>query len=71
MVISTDNGLREWNGKFYDDKLTSAVIDRLGHHCHLISSRIEVAGLKIGDSSLEAKQLIPVLDFYLAEYCIF
>ncbi|CCU84996.1 hypothetical protein PHOSAC3_140285 [Mesotoga infera] len=59
MIISTDIGFREWNGKFYDDRLTSAVIDRLVHHCHLISSRIEVADLRIGDSIIRGKTVNP------------
>ena len=26
----------KWNGIFYDEKLTSAIIDRLVHHSHLL-----------------------------------
>ena len=72
VIITIDTGFREWESVFYDDKLTSAIIERLVHYCHLIS-RIEVADLKIGDSSLEAKQLIPGSGFLfgriLYSYC--
>ncbi|WP_321162749.1 ATP-binding protein [Mesotoga prima] len=42
VIITTDIGFRKWESVFYGDKLTSAIIERLGHHCHLISSRIEL-----------------------------
>ena len=35
--IKTDNlEFSKWNGIFYDQKLTSAIIDRIIHHCHLL-----------------------------------
>ena len=36
VIITTNLEFSKWNGIFYDDKLTSAIIDRLVHHCHLI-----------------------------------
>ncbi len=36
LIITTNLEFSKWNGIFYDDKLTAALIDRLVHHSHLI-----------------------------------
>lgn len=36
LVITTNIEFSKWNGIFYDDQLTAALIDRLVHHSHLI-----------------------------------
>jgi len=36
LVITTNLEFSKWNGIFYDDQLTAALIDRLVHHSHLI-----------------------------------
>lgn len=36
LIITTNIEFSRWNGIFYDDQLTSALIDRLVHHSHLI-----------------------------------
>lgn len=36
MIITTNLEFSKWNAIFYDDKLTSAIIDRIIHHSHLI-----------------------------------
>lgn len=36
VAITTNLDFSRWNGIFYDDKITSAIIDRLVHHCHLL-----------------------------------
>lgn len=51
VIITTNLGFSKWNGIFYDDKLTSAIIDRLIHHCHLLvftgkSYRLEHSSIK-------------------------
>lgn len=35
IIITTNLEFSKWNGIFYDEKLTSAIIDRLVHHSHL------------------------------------
>ena len=35
VIITTNLEFSKWNGIFYDEKLTSALIDRLVHHSHL------------------------------------
>lgn len=36
VIITTNLEFSKWNGIFYDERLTSAIIDRLIHHSHLL-----------------------------------
>lgn len=36
VIITTNLEFGNWNGIFYDEKLTAAIIDRLVHHSHLL-----------------------------------
>jgi len=36
IIITTNLEFSRWNGIFYDDQLTTSLIDRLVHHSHLI-----------------------------------
>ena len=36
LIITTNIEFSKWNGIFYDDQLTTSLIDRLVHHSHLI-----------------------------------
>lgn len=36
LIITTNIEFSKWNGIFYDDQLTAALIDRLVHHSHLV-----------------------------------
>ncbi len=36
IIITTNLEFSKWNGIFYDEKLTSAIIDRLVHHSHML-----------------------------------
>jgi len=36
VIITTNLEFSHWNGVFYDEKMTSAIIDRLIHHSHLL-----------------------------------
>ncbi len=52
LIITTNLEFSKWNGIFYDDKLTSAIIDRIIHHSHLIvfegpSNRLENSIMKM------------------------
>lgn len=51
LIITTNLEFSKWNGIFYDEKLTSAIIDRIIHHSHLIvfegtSNRLENSMIK-------------------------
>jgi DNA replication protein DnaC len=36
VIITTNIEFSRWNGIFYDEKMTAAIIDRLIHHSHLL-----------------------------------
>jgi len=36
VIITTNLDFSKWNGIFYNEKMTSAIIDRLIHHSHLL-----------------------------------
>lgn len=36
IILTTNLEFSNWNGIFYDEKLTSAIIDRIIHHSHLL-----------------------------------
>lgn len=51
VILTTNLEFGKWNGIFYDEKLTSAIIDRLIHHSHLLvfsgmSYRLEHSKIK-------------------------
>jgi DNA replication protein DnaC len=36
LIITTNLGFSKWNEIFYTERLTTAILDRLIHHCHII-----------------------------------
>lgn len=54
LIITTNLEFGKWNGIFYDEKLTAAIIDRIVHHSHLIvfdrlSYRVEHSKIRIDE----------------------
>jgi predicted DNA-binding protein (MmcQ/YjbR family) len=44
-LINKNLEFSRWNGIFYGEKLTTAIIDRLIHHSYLLCSPVQVTGL--------------------------
>jgi DNA replication protein DnaC len=54
LIITTNLEFGKWNGIFYDEKITAAIIDRVVHHSHLLvfdrpSYRVEYSTIRAGE----------------------
>uniref|UniRef100_UPI003B75C84F ATP-binding protein n=1 Tax=Desulforadius tongensis TaxID=1216062 RepID=UPI003B75C84F len=73
LIITTNLEFSKWNGIFYDEKLTSAIIDRVIHHSHLLiftgsSYRLENSTINCQKCKLGCCKN---LQNYFAKTCIF